>query len=130
MTGSASQASSPQEVRHFLIASRIGSRVSPQKAKDTSITSKAGRLPKPIRAPKPEACMTARSRSVTNWVQIAWSMLLLLHDDTGRALEDLDDAAITARRILGLGTLPDLHDGSPDAGRQAHLREGLDIERD
>ena len=48
---SATQASSPQELRHFLIDSRIGSGLSPQNAQLTSMTSSAGRLPKPWRAP-------------------------------------------------------------------------------
>src|ERR1700689_2356289 len=51
MYGSAVQASSPHELRQRLIDSRIGSGRSPQNAQLTSITSSAGRLPKPPRAP-------------------------------------------------------------------------------
>src|SRR6516162_1535155 len=62
----ATQLSSPHEVRQRLIDSRMGSGRSPQKAQLTSITSKAGRLPNPARAPKPPAANTALSRSVRN----------------------------------------------------------------
>src|SRR5271169_4670391 len=66
----ATQASSPQEVRQRLIDSRIGSGRSPQNAQLTSMTSSAGRLPNPARAPNPPAAKTALSRSVKNLFQI------------------------------------------------------------
>src|SRR5258707_7883457 len=50
--------------------SRIGSGRSPQNAKLTSMTKRAGRLPKPARAPNPPAANTALSRSVRNLFQI------------------------------------------------------------
>src|ERR1700683_3928818 len=53
MYGSAVQASSPHELRQRLIDSRIGSGRSPQNAQLTSMTSSAGRLPKPPPAPYP-----------------------------------------------------------------------------
>src|SRR4029077_20301945 len=58
--------------------SRIGSGCSPQNSQLTSITSKAGRLPKPARAPNPPAANTALSRSVRNLFQIGSLMLSLL----------------------------------------------------
>src|SRR5215467_2220062 len=67
---SATQASSPQEVRQRLIDSRIGSGCSPQNAQLTSMISSAGRLPNPARAPNPPAANTALSRSVRNLFQI------------------------------------------------------------
>src|SRR3954470_19339258 len=67
MNGSAVQASSPQEVRQRLIDSMIGSVLSPQKVQFTRVMSSAGRLPKPPRAPSPDASNTALSRSVRNW---------------------------------------------------------------
>src|SRR5205085_3153802 len=66
----ATQACSPQEVRQRLIESRICSGRSPQNAQLTSITSNAGRLPNPARAPNPPAANTALSRSVRNLSQI------------------------------------------------------------
>src|SRR5277367_893059 len=66
----ATQASSPHEVRQRLIDSRIGSGRSPQNAQLTSITSSAGLLPNPARAPNPPAAKTALSRSVRNLSQI------------------------------------------------------------
>src|SRR6516162_11823893 len=78
MCSSASQASSPQEVRHRLIDSRIGSGRSPQNAQLTSMTSSAGRLPNPARAPNPPAANTALSRSVKNLFQIGSVIDLLL----------------------------------------------------
>src|ERR1700719_4514376 len=66
----ATQLSSPQEVRQRLIDSRMGSGRSPQNAQLTSITSSAGRLPNPARAPNPPAANTALSRSVRNLSQI------------------------------------------------------------
>src|SRR5215472_11173090 len=62
----ATQLSSPHEVRQRLIDWSIGSDRLPQNAQLTSITSKAGRLPNPARAPKPPAANTALSRSVRN----------------------------------------------------------------
>src|SRR5215472_5935721 len=70
MYPSATQASSPQEVRQRLIDSSIGSGRSPQNAQLTSMTSSAGRLPNPARAPNPPAANTALSRSVRNLFQI------------------------------------------------------------
>src|SRR6516225_9901084 len=70
MYPSATQASSPQEVRQLLIDSRIGSGRKPQNAQLTSMTSSAGRLPNPARAPNPPAANTALSRSVRNLFQI------------------------------------------------------------
>src|SRR5271157_117471 len=70
MYSSDTQASAPHEVRHRLIDSRIGSGRSPQNARLTSITSSAGRLPNPARAPNPPAAKTALSRSVRNLFQI------------------------------------------------------------
>src|SRR5215471_9540840 len=70
MYSRATQLSSPQEVRHRLIDSRMGSGRSPQNAQLTSITSSAGRLPNPARAPNPPAANTALSRSVRNLSQI------------------------------------------------------------
>src|SRR5215510_3125669 len=67
---SAAQASSPHEVRQRLIDSRTGSGRSPQNAQLTSMTSSAGRLPNPARAPNPPAANTALSRSVRNLFQI------------------------------------------------------------
>src|SRR5262250_2341796 len=67
---SATQASSPQEVRQCLIDSRMGSGRSPQNAQLTSMTSSAGRLPNPARAPNPPAANTALSRSLRNLSQI------------------------------------------------------------
>src|SRR6516165_6496969 len=67
---SATQASSPQEVRQRLIDSRIGSGCSPQNAQLTSMISSAGRFPNPARAPNPPAANTALSRSVKNLFQI------------------------------------------------------------
>src|SRR5690349_11366564 len=81
MKGSAVQASSPHEVRHFLIDSRIGSGCSPQNAQLTSITRSAGRLPNPIRAPNPPAAKTALSRSVRNLFQIGSLISLLPERD-------------------------------------------------
>src|SRR5262250_3078079 len=69
MYSSATQLSSPQEVRQRLIDSRIGSGLSPQNAQFTSMTNSAGRLPKSARAPKPPAANTALSRSVRNLFQ-------------------------------------------------------------
>src|ERR1700676_963654 len=66
----AAELSSPQEVRERLIDSRMGSGRSPQNAQLTSITSSAGRLPNPARAPNPPAANTALSRSVRNLSQI------------------------------------------------------------
>ena len=66
----ATQACSPQEVRQRLIESRICSGRSPQNAQLTSITSNAGRLPNPARAPNPPAANMALSRSVRNLSQI------------------------------------------------------------
>src|SRR5258708_34480713 len=66
----ATQLSSPQELRQRLIDSRMGSGRSPQNAQLTSITSSAGRLPNPARAPNPPAANTALSRSVRNLSQI------------------------------------------------------------
>src|SRR6202161_3281519 len=63
------QLSSPQELRKRLMLSRIGSGLSPQNNQLTSITSNAGRLPKPPTAPKPPAAKTALSRSVRNLSQ-------------------------------------------------------------
>ena len=60
------QLSAPQELRKRLMLSRIGSGLSPQNNQLTSMTSRAGRLPKPARAPKPPAAKTALSRSVRN----------------------------------------------------------------
>src|SRR6516165_3816424 len=70
MCSSATQASAPHEVRQRLIDSRIGSGHSPQNAQLTSMTSSAGRLPNPARAPNPPAANTALSRSVKNLFQI------------------------------------------------------------
>src|SRR5271155_577063 len=70
MYSRATQLSSPQEVRQRLIDSRMGSGRSPQKAQLTSITTTAGRLPNPARAPNPPAANTALSRSVKNRFQI------------------------------------------------------------
>src|SRR6516162_241349 len=70
MYSSATQLSSPQEVRHRLTDSRMGSGRSPQNAQLTSMTSSAGRLPNPARAPNPPAANTALSRSVRNLFQI------------------------------------------------------------
>src|SRR6516164_7605324 len=70
MYSSATQLSSPQEVRHRLTDSRMGSGRSPQNAQLTSMTSSAGRLPNPARAPNPPAANTALSRSVRNLSQI------------------------------------------------------------
>src|SRR5208283_4973263 len=70
MYSSATQASSPHEVRQRLIDTRIGSGRSPQNAQLTSIMSRAGLLPKPARAPNPPAANTALSRSVRNLSQI------------------------------------------------------------
>src|ERR1700758_4259341 len=70
MYSRATRASSPQEVRQRLIDSRMGSGRSPQNAQLTSITSSAGRLPNPARAPNPPAANTALSRSVRNSSQI------------------------------------------------------------
>src|SRR5271169_5499764 len=70
MCSRATQASLPQEVRQRLIDSRMGSGRSPQNAQLTSMTSSAGRLPNPARAPKPPAAKTALSRSVKNLFQI------------------------------------------------------------
>src|SRR6202045_5066440 len=70
MYSRATQLSSPQELRQRLIASRMGSGRSPQNAQLTSITSSAGRLPNPARAPNPPAANTALSRSVRNLFQI------------------------------------------------------------
>src|SRR5271155_4348475 len=70
MYSRATQLSSPQEVRQRLIDSRMGSGRSPQNAQLTSITSSAGRLPNPARAPNPPAANTALSRSVRNLFQI------------------------------------------------------------
>src|SRR5262245_42064947 len=58
--------------------SRIGSGRSPQNAQLTSMTSSAGRLPNPARAPKPPAANTALSRSVRNLFQIGSLMTWLL----------------------------------------------------
>src|ERR1700719_3479886 len=66
----ATQLSSPREVRQRLIDSRMGSGRPPQNAQLTSITSSAGRLPKPALAPKPPAANTALARSVRNLSQI------------------------------------------------------------
>src|SRR5438477_5478131 len=76
--GSAAQASSPQEVRQRLIESRIGSGRSPQNAQLTSMIRRAGRLPKPARAPKPPAANTALSRSVKNLFQTGSLIAALL----------------------------------------------------
>src|SRR5271169_5840716 len=70
MYSRAIQASSPQDVRQRLIDSKIGSGRSPQNAQLTSITSNAGLLPNPARAPNPPAAKTALSRSVRNLSQI------------------------------------------------------------
>src|SRR6202040_580789 len=70
MYSGATQLSSPQELRQRLIDSRMGSGRSPQNAQLTSITSSAGRLPNPARAPNPPAANTALSRSVRNLSQI------------------------------------------------------------
>src|SRR6201994_635282 len=70
MYSRATQLSSPQEVRQRLIDSRIGSGRSPQNAQLTSITSTAGRLPNPARAPKPPVAHNALSPSVRNLSQI------------------------------------------------------------
>src|SRR5271169_324370 len=70
MYSRATQLSSPHEVRQRLIDSRIGSGRSPQNAQLTSITSNAGLLPNPARAPNPPAAKTALSRSVKNLSQI------------------------------------------------------------
>src|SRR5277367_1924979 len=70
MYSRAAQASSPHEVRQRLTDSRIGSGRSPQNAQLTSITSNAGLLPNPARAPNPPAANTALSRSVRNLSQI------------------------------------------------------------
>src|SRR6516165_11723991 len=78
MYPSATQASSPQEVRQLLIDSRIGSGRKPQNAQLTSMTSSAGRLPNPARAPNPPAANTALSRSVRNLFQIGSVIELLL----------------------------------------------------
>src|SRR5246127_521560 len=72
MYSRATQLSAPQEVRQRLIDSRMGSGRSPQNAQLTSITSNAGRLPNPARAPNPPAANTALSRSVRNLSQIRW----------------------------------------------------------
>src|SRR5258708_38851388 len=66
----ATQLSSPQELRQRLIDSRMGSGRSPQNAQLTSITSSAGRLPNPARAPNPPAANTDLSRSGRNLSQI------------------------------------------------------------
>src|SRR5436190_18044407 len=78
MYSRATQASSPQEVRQRLIESRIGSGRSPQNAQLTSMTSSAGRLPKPARAPNPPAANPALSRSVRNLFQTGSLMTWLL----------------------------------------------------
>src|ERR1700747_2877306 len=70
MYSRATQLSSPQEVRQRLIDWRMGSGRSPQNAQLTSMTSNAGRLPNPARAPNPPAANTALSRSVKNLFQI------------------------------------------------------------
>src|SRR2546423_2246958 len=70
MYSRATQLSSPQEVRQRLIDSKMGSGRSPQNAQLTSMTSSAGRLPNPARAPNPPAANTALSRSVRNLSQI------------------------------------------------------------
>src|SRR6266446_6657116 len=70
MYSRAAQLASPQEVRQRLIDSNMGSGRSPQNAQLTSITSNAGRLPNPARAPNPPAAKTALSRSVRNLSQI------------------------------------------------------------
>src|SRR5215831_17729749 len=69
MYSRATQLSSPHDVRQRLIESRMGSGRSPQNAQLTSITSSAGRLPNPARAPNPPAANTALSRSVRNLSQ-------------------------------------------------------------
>src|SRR5271165_4127141 len=48
----------------------MGSGRSPQNAQLTSMTSSAGRLPNPARAPNPPTAKTALSRSVKNLFQI------------------------------------------------------------
>src|SRR5437588_4751827 len=78
MWSSATQASSPQEVRQRLIASRIGLGRSPQNAQLTSMTSSAGRWPKPARAPNPPAANTLLSRSARNLFQIGSLIAALL----------------------------------------------------
>src|SRR6266566_3619358 len=75
----ATQLSSPHEVRHCLIDSRMGSGRSPQNAQLTSITRSAGRLPNPARAPNPPAVNTALSRSVRNLSQIRSFIEVLLN---------------------------------------------------
>src|SRR5271165_400899 len=70
MYSRATQLSSPHEVRQRLIDSRMSSGRSPQNAQLTSITSSAGRLPNPARAPNPPAANTALSRSVRNLSQM------------------------------------------------------------
>src|SRR5215471_5509685 len=76
MYSSATQASSPHEVRQRLIDCRMGSGRSPQNAQLTSMISSAGRLPNPARAPNPPAANTALSRSVRNLFQIGSLMEL------------------------------------------------------
>src|SRR5260370_8098626 len=74
MYSRATQLSSPHEVRQRVIDSRMGSGRSPQNAQLTSITSSAGRLPNPARAPIPPAANTALSPSVRNLSQIRWGI--------------------------------------------------------
>src|ERR1700761_9581174 len=63
--------------------SRIGSGLSPQNSQLTSITSSAGRLPNPARAPKPPAANTALSRSVRN-LSHTYSVIVAAPSDSGQ----------------------------------------------
>src|SRR5580704_7865643 len=105
---SATQASSPQEVRQRLIDWRIGSGRSPQNAQLTSMIRSAGRLPKPARAPNPPAANTALSRSVRNLFQIGSLIAALLPRSAGLAYP-----RGRSRRFATVSDYPDRHSGAP-----------------
>src|ERR1700758_5487414 len=101
----ATQAYSPQEVRQHLIESRICSGRSPQNAQLTSITSNAGRLPNPARAPNPPAANTALSRSVRNLSQIRSFIAVAPYrrartsSQTGRILVDAEQELSRCKKL-------------------------------
>src|SRR5215472_5758974 len=128
MYPSATQASSPQEVRQRLIDSSIGSGRSPQNAQLTSMTSSAGRLPNPARAPNPPAANTALSRSVRNLFQIG-SLIEFAPSIDASVLgsgQQVADAGLVGPVFPGAPSLGRIGTVAAVAGIDLALREILD----
>src|SRR4029077_17884209 len=132
MCSRATQLSSPHEVRQRLIDSRIGSGCSPQNAQLTSMTSSAGRLPNPARAPNPPAANTALSRSVRNLFQIGSVIeLLLQHSITRRrsvlrSTQQMADPGLVGPVFPSAPGLGRIRTVAAIAGIDLALREVLD----